>query len=87
MLVTLIEIFDSSTNNINMNKEYISKLGKNIKRLREERKLDQDDLGINGISRSMISLIETARTDITVTKLKIIAENMNLKVKDLFDFE
>ncbi len=35
----------------------------------------------------MISLIETARTDITITKLKIIADNLNIKVKDLFDFK
>ena len=35
----------------------------------------------------MISLVELAMTDITVTKLKIIADNLNIKVKDLFDFE
>ncbi|MCD7780946.1 MAG: helix-turn-helix domain-containing protein [Candidatus Gastranaerophilales bacterium] len=70
-----------------MNTLYIKKLGQHIKKLRKERNLEQDDLGINGISRSMISLVETARTDITVTKLKIIADNLNVKVKDLFDFE
>ena len=70
-----------------MNKEYIYNLGKYIKLLREDRNMTQDDLGVNGISRSMISLLETAATDITVTKLKIIADNLGVKVKDLFEFE
>ncbi len=70
-----------------MDKSFLKKLGKNIKSKRQERNLTQDDLGVNGISRSMISLVEIAKTDITTSKLKIIADNMNLKVKDLFDFE
>ena len=80
-------ILASRANNIIMNKEYIYNLGKYIKLLREDRNMTQDDLGVNGISRSMISLLETAATDITVTKLKIIADNLGVKVKDLFEFE
>ena len=70
-----------------MNKPYLKKLGKNIKKHRLEKGLTQDDLGINGISRSMVSLIEIAKSDITATKLKIIADNLGISVKDLFDFE
>ncbi len=70
-----------------MDKPYIKKLGKRIKKLREERGFTQDDIGLNGISRAMISLVEVAKTDITVTKLKIIADNLGVKVKDLFEFE
>jgi len=70
-----------------MNNKYIQKLGLNIKKHREKRNMTQDDLGVNGISRSMISLVETARTDISVSKLKIIADNLGVQVKDLFDFE
>lgn len=70
-----------------MNKNYLKKFAQNLKKLRKEKSLTQDDIGTNGISRSMISLIETARTDITITKLKIIADNLNVKVKDLFNFE
>ena len=70
-----------------MDKTFLKKLGNNIKSKRKSRKLTQDDLGVNGISRSMISLVEIAKTDITISKLKIIADNLNLKVKDLFDFE
>lgn len=70
-----------------MDKSFLKKLGKNIKEIRKSKKLTQDDLGINGVSRSMISLVEIARTDVTASKLKIIADNLNVKVKDLFDFE
>ena len=87
MLVLLVVDNASIANNIKMDKIYLEKLGKNISKKRRERKLTQDDLAINGISRSMISLVELAMTDITVTKLKIIADNLNIKVKDLFDFE
>ena len=70
-----------------MNKSYLQKFAKNLVKIRELHKFTQDDLGVNGISRSMISLIELARTDVTITKLKVIADNLGLKVKDLFDFE
>ena len=83
LIVTNVSIAD----NQGMNKSYLQKFSKNLKKIRKEKGLTQDDLGINGISRSMISMIETAQTDITITKLKIIADNMNVKVKDLFDFE
>jgi len=86
LLVVLVVDNASIANNVIMNKEYIFLLGKRIKFLREERKLTQDDLGVNGVSRSMISLIETAQTDVTVSKLKIIADNLGVKVKDLFEF-
>ena len=77
----------SITNNLKMNKPFLEKLAKRLKYLREERNLTQDDLGVNGVSRSMISLLELAKTDVTVTKLKIIADNLGVEVKDLFDFK
>ena len=70
-----------------MNKSFLEKLAKRLKHLKEERKLTQDDLGINGVSRSMISLLELVKTDVTVTKLKIMADNLGLEVKNLFDFK
>ena len=70
-----------------MDKLLLQKLGNHIKKLREKRKLTQDDLGVNGVSRSMISLLELAKTDVTVSKLKIIADNLGVEVKNLFDFK
>lgn len=70
-----------------MNKEYIEKLANRTIQLRLEKGLTQDDLASEFVSRSMVSLLETVRTDITVSKLKYIADNLNISMKDLFDFE
>ena len=70
-----------------MNKPFIEKLAKSLKEKRERKMLTQDNVGVNGVLRSMVSLIELAKTDVTVSKLKIIADNTGIKVKDLFDFE
>ncbi len=70
-----------------MNKKYLQKLGKHLKKLRLEKGLKQDDFDCGNISRSMVGLIETSKTDVTVTKLKVIADILGIKVKDLFDFE
>lgn len=70
-----------------MNKEFLQKFAKNLKRIRKEKGLKQDDfLAINGISRSMIAMAETAKTDITLSKLKIIADVLNVEPKELLDF-
>ncbi len=83
----LVVVIASIANNLKMNKRFLNKLSKHIKKLRKARGLTQDDIGINGISRQMVSLIELAKTDATSTKLKVIADNLGVKVKDLFDFE
>ena len=71
-----------------MDKQYLQKFAKNLKRLRKIKGIKQDDfLGVEGISRSMISMVETARTDITLSKIKLIADVLNVPPKDLLDFE
>ena len=70
-----------------MNKPFLEKLAKKLKTLRKERGLTQDDIGTNGVSRAMISLVELAKTDIIASKQKIIADNLGVEVKDLFDFK
>ena len=76
------------TENKRMNKQYLQKLAKNLKRLRKKQGIKQDDfLSVEGISRSMISMIETAKTDITLSKIKIIADVLKLPPKDLLDFD
>lgn len=73
--------------NFKMNKRYLQKLGNRLKKLRLEKGLVQDDFDCENISRSMVGLVEVGKTDITVTKLKVIADILGVKVKDLFDFE
>lgn len=70
-----------------MNKAYLQKLANRIKELRSQKGLTQDDLASEAVSRGMISLLETVRTDITVSKLKNIADNLGVSMKDLFDFD
>ena len=83
----LVVYIASIANNYKMNKDYLQKFAKNLIRLRKAKKMTQDDIGVNGISRSMISLLELAKTDVTITKLKIIADNLGIDVKDLFEFK
>ena len=71
-----------------MDKEYLQKFAKNLKKLRKEKGIKQDDfLNTEGISRSLVSMVETARTDITLSKLKIIADVIGVEPKDLLDVE
>lgn len=71
-----------------MDKAFLQKFAKNLKRLRKEKHIKQDDfLDVNGISRSTIAMVETAKTDITLSKLKIIADVLNVEPKDLLDFK
>ena len=85
MLVTLVVINASIANNLEMDKEYLQKFANNLKKLRKEKGLTQDDLAVSEqISRSMISLIEIAKT---VSKVKIIADTLKVHPKELFDFD
>mgnify|MGYP002624051401 CR=1 FL=1 len=70
-----------------MNKEYLQKFANNLKRLRKERGLTQDDVETDGVSRSMISLIEIVKTDLTISTAKAIADSLNITMKELFDFD
>ena len=70
-----------------MNKEYLQKFANNLKRLRKERGLTQDAIESDNVSRSMISLIEIVKTDLTISTAKAIADSLNISMKELFDFE
>ena len=71
-----------------MNKGFLEKFGKNLKKIRKEKGIKQDDfLDVEGISRSTIAMVETAKTDITLSKLKIIADVLGVTPKDLLDFK
>jgi len=88
MSMSLIVINISIADNLKMNKEYLQKFANNLRRIRKEKGLKQDDfLNINGISRSTIVMVETCKTDITLSKLKIIADVLNVSPKELLDFE
>ncbi|MBR1616853.1 helix-turn-helix transcriptional regulator [bacterium] len=74
--------------NLKMDKDFLQKFGNNLKKIRKTKGIVQDDfLNVEGISRSLIGMVETAKTDITLSKLKIIADVLKVQPKDLLDFE
>lgn len=86
--MVLVVIIASMANNLKMNKEFLQKFANNLKRIRNEKNFSQDDLAVSDeISRSMISLIETVKTDLTVSKVKIIADALGVHPRELFDFD
>jgi transcriptional regulator with XRE-family HTH domain len=87
MLVSLVVLIASIANNLFMNKDFLQKFANRLKQLRKRKGLTQDDISTEQISRSMISLVELARTDITLTKVKAIADSLGVSVSELLDFE
>ena len=64
------------------------KLGKKIKELRKQNNISQDQLAFeSGLSRQYISYLESGFKSPTIDTLLSIADALNVKVKDLLDFE
>ena len=53
-----------------MDDEYLKKFAQHLKKIRKEKNIKQDDfLDVNGISRSTIAMVETAKTDIRIVNI------------------
>ena len=88
MSITLIFYNVSIADNVEMDRIFLEKFATNLKKLRKIKNIKQDDfLAVDGISRSTIAMVETAKTDITLSKLKIIADVLGVDPKDLLDFK
>ena len=87
MLVLPIVYFVSIANNLRMDKRYLQKFAKNLRRIRKEKGLVQDDFDCKKLSSSMYAHVELALSDLTVSKVKIIADRLGVHPKDLFDFD
>jgi len=70
-----------------MDKEFLQKFAQRVKEVRKAKGLTQDDLDSDKISRSTISHIEIARNDVTLSKVKALADGLGVEVKELFDFK
>ncbi len=87
MSVWLVVTNASIADNSFMDKQFIKKVGKRIKFLREGKDLSQEDLACDAnVSRSTISMIETAQNDITLSKIKRIATALGVKPYELLKF-
>ena len=80
-------IIASIADNLIMDKVFLQKFAIRIKEIRKAKGLVQDDLDSDRISRSTVSNIEIARNDITLTKIKALADGLGVEVKELFDFK
>jgi len=83
----LVVIIASIADNLIMDKVFLQKFAIRIKEIRKAKGLVQDDLDSDRISRSTVSNIEIARNDITLTKIKALADGLGVEVKELFDFK
>lgn len=71
-----------------MDKEFVKKIAKNIKILREKRGMTQLELALElGITPGAIANIETVRSDITATRLNSIAKVLDVEPYKLLMFE
>ena len=61
--------------------------GLNIKKIREEKGLSQNDLAsLCNIEKTGISRIENGRTNITLKTVTLLSKYLEVELKDLFDF-
>ncbi len=71
-----------------MDKIFVEKIAKNIKRLREQRGLTQLGLALEiGVTPGAIANIETVRSDITATRLNSIAKALKVEAYELLKFD
>ena len=69
------------------NKKLMKAFGKNLKMLRNEAKLSQEDLANDcDISISQIGRIERGEINTTISTLFVLANALDIEIKDLFDF-
>ena len=70
-----------------MDKILLQNLAKRIKELRKQKGFTQDDLSYHSnIPRSTIGNIETAKNDLTFTKLNKIAQAFELSLSEFLNF-
>ncbi len=70
-----------------MDKYFIQKVGTNIKKFREAKGLTQVELAVDAdIASSTIGMIETAKNDITLSKINAIAKALDIEAFELLKF-
>ena len=70
------------------NKKFMQAFGENLKKLRKEANLTQEDLANDcNISLSQIGRIERGEINTTISTLYVLSQALHLEVKDLFNFK
>lgn len=69
-------------------KSFIVMFGYNLKRIREEKVITQAQLAIDcNFDVSVISRIERGTVNTSLSNIKLIANALNIHIKELFDFD
>lgn len=70
-----------------MDKEFLQKFAKRIKDLRKIKGYTQDEFSFRAdLSRFTLGNIETAQNDVTLSKVKQIADAFEISLSELFKF-
>lgn len=70
-----------------MNKDYLKRIGENIRKYRKLKGISQTDLAnLCDFERQNMYAIETGKKNITIETLVKISKGLGIKVRDLIDF-
>lgn len=84
MQISVIANISNKSYLTDMGKIFLKRIGKNIKKFRLEKRISQQDLGLlTGLSRGSISMIETGRQNLPLTKFCNIAQIFKINPKEL----
>lgn len=67
--------------------EYIKAFGENLRRIRNDKKMSQEALGLEaGLAKNQVGLIELGKVNVTLSTIKKLAVALDVAPKDLLDF-
>lgn len=70
------------------NKKFIKKFGKNLRRLRKEANLSQEDLANDAdIPLSQVGRIERGEVNTTISTVQVLSLALKVPITDLFNFD
>lgn len=69
-------------------KVFLKKLGENLRRIRKQKGMTQEDLGfLIGNSGKQIGRIERGENNVTTSMMYQISKALNVNIKDLFNLD
>lgn len=68
-------------------KSFLIEFGNHLRKTRKQLGFSQEDLAIKAdVSISQVSRIERAEINTTISTLKVLAEALDIKIQDFFEF-
>lgn len=74
--------------NNNRDIDFIQQFGKNLRKIRKDKKMSQEDLAMNAdTSRSQIARIERGEINPSITTVNRFAKALQIDIQSLFQFD